>query len=171
MFGKVEELLPLTLAGSRLNRGLSLLKDYLDGRSPELDKIVRGQKAGDSTRIQIEGDSLYVIIQCYAPKPAQEGRFEAHQRHTDLQFLCAGREWIDVCDLQKQSGLPACDAKGNVFFPLGNAAHSRLLLAAGNVAVLFPNDAHAPCLRVEEGEDELVRKIVVKVKDAHLAAE
>jgi beta-galactosidase beta subunit len=66
-----------------------------------------------------------------------------------------------------QAALPAYDAKGNIFLPLGTAAHSRLLLEAGDLAVLFPNDAHAPCLRVEEGKDELVRKIVVKVKDAH----
>jgi biofilm protein TabA len=168
LFGKVEDLLPLIRPGSRLHRGLSLLKDYLDGRSPELDKIVRNQKAGDKAQITIDGDSLFLIIQCYAPKPPQEGRFEAHQRHTDLQFICAGKEWIAVCDLRKQTGLPAFDANGNVFFPLGNAAHSRLLLEAGNVAVLFPNDAHAPCLRVEGDKDDLVRKIVVKVKDAHL---
>jgi len=35
---------------------------------------------------------------------------------------------------------------------------------------LMPPDAHAACLRpVDEGEEgELVRKIVVKIKDAHL---
>jgi biofilm protein TabA len=171
MFGKVEDLLPLTRPGTPLHKGLSLLKDYLDGRSPELDKTIRGQKAGDSARIQIDGDALYAIAQCYAPKPRQEGKFEAHERHTDLQFLCAGREWIDVCDLRRQSGLAGYDEKGNVFFPLGNAARSRVLLEAGTVAVLFPNDAHAPCLRVEDGKEELVRKIVVKIKDAHLGVD
>jgi biofilm protein TabA len=169
LFGKVEDLLLVTRSGSRLNRGFSLLKDFLDGRSPELNQTLRGQKAGDSARIPIEGDSLYVILQCYAPKPRPEGRFEAHQRHTDLQFIFAGKEWMEVCDLRRQTGLPAYDANGNIFFPLGNTAHSRLLLEAGTVAVLFPNDAHAPCLRVEESKEELVRKIVVKIKDAHLA--
>jgi biofilm protein TabA len=169
MFGKVEDLLPLTRPGSPLNKGLSLLKDYLDGRSPEFDKTVRGQKASDKAQITLEGDSLFVIVQCYVPKPRAEGKFEAHRRHTDLQFLCAGREWIDVCDLRQQTGLGGYDANGNVFFPLGNTPRSRVLLEAGTVAVLFPNDAHAPCLRVEDGKDELVRKIVVKVKDAHLA--
>jgi biofilm protein TabA len=169
LFGKVGDLLPLTRPDSHLHRGLSLLQEYLAGRSPELDQLVRGQKAGDKAQLAIDGDSLYLIVQCYAPKPRAEGRFEAHQYHTDLQFLCAGREWIEVCDLRRQNALPTYDANGNIFFPLGDGAHSRLLLEAGTVAVLFPEDAHAPCLRVAEGNEELVRKIVVKVKDAHRA--
>jgi beta-galactosidase beta subunit len=41
-------------------------------------------------------------------------------------------------------------------------------LHAGEVAVLMPADAHAACLRVAGEEEALVRKIVVKIKDAHL---
>ena len=60
------------------------------------------------------------------------------------------------------------DAKGNVYFPMGDKVHHRLLLRAGDVAVLMPPDAHAACLMAEGEEGELVRKIVVKVRDAHL---
>lgn len=86
-----------------------------------------------------------------------------------IEFSLPTTEWIDVCDLPTQINLPPFDAKGNVFFPLGTAARSRVRLAAGDVAVLFPNDAHAPCLRVEDVPDALVRKVVIKIKDAHLA--
>jgi biofilm protein TabA len=168
LFGKVEDLLPLVHPGSRLHRGLALLKDYLDGRSVELDQIVRRQQAGDKARIDLDGDLLYLIIQCRAPKPPAEWRFEAHQRHTDVQFLCAGVERIDVCDLRRQTGPPAYDASGNMYFPLGDAPHTRLRLERGDCAVFFPNEAHAPCLPVAGAPDELLRKIVVKIKDAHL---
>jgi beta-galactosidase beta subunit len=73
-----------------------------------------------------------------------------------------------VCNLDSVHPKPSYDANGNVFFPVGDVAHSRLLLSAGEVAVLLPQDAHAPSLQVNDGEIELVRKIVVKVMDAHL---
>ena len=141
----------------------------ISGRSPEISLILSRQKAGDVAKLPVEGDELYMLIQTYKARSREQGRFEAHQRHTDLQYLCAGQEWVDFCDLDARPNLPAYDGNGNLYFPLGTRAHSRLLLRAGNVAVLFPNDAHAPCLRVEGSQDELVRKIVVKVKDAHLA--
>lgn len=168
MFGKVEELAGLAQPASRLKRGLALLQDYREGRRPEWVKVLAGLKAGEKAEIAVEGDTLYAILQCYRPKPRAEGRFEAHQRHTDLQYLSEGTEWIDVCHLREQANLPPFDANGNVFFPLGTTACSRVRLAAGDVAVLFPNDAHAPCLRVEDAPDALVRKIVIKLKDAHL---
>jgi biofilm protein TabA len=166
MFGKVEELIVQVHPASRLRSGLALLRDYREGRLPEFDRVLAGLKAGEKAEIAIAGDTLRAILQHYSPKPRDEGRFEAHQCHTDLQYLSEGAEWIDVCDLHAQSDLPPFDARGNVYFPLGTAAHSRVRLNPGEVAVLFPSDAHAPCLRVEDVPDTLVRKIVIKVKDA-----
>lgn len=168
MFGKVEELIELVQPATRLKSGFAVLLDYRQGRRPEFARILAGLQAGEKSEIAIEGDNLYAILQCYRPKARAAGRFEAHQRHTDLQYLGEGTEWIDVCGLHAQVDLPPFDAKGNVFFPLGTAAHSRVRLAAGDVAVLFPNDAHAPCLCVEDAPDALVRKIVIKIKDALL---
>lgn len=168
MFGKVEELAGLVQSASRLRKGIAILQDFREGRRPEWVKILGELKAGEKAEVAIEGDTLYAILQCYHPKPRAEGRFEAHQRHTDLQYLSEGAEWIEVCDLSAQTGLPPFDANGNVFFPLGPTAPSRVRLVAGTVTVLFPNDAHAPCLRIEDSPAGLVRKIVIKVKDAHL---
>lgn len=170
MFGKVEDLVAHVVPRSRLQQGLLLLQEFRQGRSPQISQIILSQKPGEVARLSIEGDALYVLVQCYKARAREQGRFEAHQRHTDLQYLCQGQEWIEVCDLQAQPNLPGYDTNGNLYFPPGvETRSSRLLLQTGNVAVLFPNDAHAPCLRVEGDGDQLVRKIVVKVKDAGLA--
>ena len=130
--------------------------------------MVSSQSIGDSAKVPVEGDALYLIVQCYRTRPRDQGRFEAHQCYTDVQYICDGQECIEVCDLRARLGaLPAYDANGNVFFPLEAAARERVVLRAGEGVVLFPNDAHAACLRVDLGEGQVVRKIVVKVKDAH----
>jgi YhcH/YjgK/YiaL family protein len=168
LLGRIEDLAVLLHPDGRLRRGLQLLQDCLTGRLASVASQLSSLEPGESQRVPVEGDTLFLLLQCYRTKRRAEGRFEAHQRHTDLQFLWSGCEWIEVCDLRAQRHLPPYDAGGNLYFPLGDGAHSRLLLQAREVAILCPQDAHAPCLSLNgEGED-LVRKIVVKIKDAHL---
>jgi YhcH/YjgK/YiaL family protein len=168
MLGKLEDLAERVIPHSRLGRGLALLQDCLAGRFPGIAGLVDNLRAGETRRVTVEGEALYMLIQCYQSKRRSEGRFEAHARHTDLQYVWSGRERIEVCDLHAVQSKPAYDANGNVFFPVGEAVHSHLLVRAGEVAVLLPEDAHAPCLQANDGEGELVRKIVVKIQDAHL---
>jgi YhcH/YjgK/YiaL family protein len=168
MLGTIDGLTPLVHPGSRLKRGLVLLQDCVTGRLPEIMNQLSILAPGETRKISLDGDALYIIVQCYAPRTREQGRFEAHERYTDLQFLWSGRECIEVCDVRSQPNMPRYDSQGNVYFPLGNQAHSRLLLHAGEVAVLLPEDAHAACLSLGGEGEELVRKIVVKIRDAHL---
>jgi len=168
MLGKVDDLTELVNPRSRLGRGLALLQDCLAGRLPSVTGEIAKLQPGETRRVAMDGDAVYLLIQCYQSKQRSEGRFEAHARHTDLQYVWSGRERIEICDLRASQPKPAYDTNGNVFFPISDGAHSHLLLQAGEVAVLLPQDAHAPCLRAADAEGELVRKIVVKIQDAHL---
>jgi YhcH/YjgK/YiaL family protein len=168
MFGTIELLIAQVNPASRLHEGLLLLRDFREGRRPEISLIFSRQSAGDVARIAVHDDSLYMLIQTYKARDLKQARFEAHQYHTDLQYVCAGQEWVRFCDLRTKINPPAYDQNNNIYFPLDSGDHSRLLLNNGNVGVFFPDDAHAPCLRVEGREDEWIRKIVVKVKDIHL---
>jgi YhcH/YjgK/YiaL family protein len=170
MLGRVDDLARLVDPRSRLGRGLALLQDCLTGQFPGVAGEMAGLRPGETRRLNVDGDAVYLLIQCYQPKCWEEGRFEAHERHTDLQFLWSGRECIEVCDLH--SALPSVtyDGKGNVYFPLGDKTQQRLLLQAGEVAVLLPRDAHAAGMKPKGAGEDLVRKIVVKVQDAHLPA-
>jgi biofilm protein TabA len=168
ILGKVEDLAALVHPESRLRRGLDLLQDCLAGRLPEVVSQLTSLPPGANRRVTVNGDSLYLLIQCYTTRRRVEGRFEAHARHADLQFLWSGHECIEVFDVRRLQPSPTYDESGNAYFPITNELHSRMLLQAGEVAILLPQDAHAPCLSFQNGEESLVRKIVVKVKDAHL---
>jgi YhcH/YjgK/YiaL family protein len=168
MIGKPQDLLALLHPASRLTRGLKVLQDCIAGGLPEVTHEVTTLVPGATKRLDLEGDAFYLLLQCYQPKRRDEGRFEAHERHTDLQFLSSGREIIEVCDLHSVLPSVTYDAKGNVYFPLVDQTQQRLLLRAGEVAVLLPGEAHAACLKPEGEGEELVRKVVVKIRDAHL---
>jgi YhcH/YjgK/YiaL family protein len=168
LLGRIENLADLVHPGGRLRRALEVLRDCVAGRRSDIATQMASLQPGETRRIPVDGEALYLLLQCYRTKNRAEGRFEAHQRYTDLQYVWSGREHIEVCDLHACQPQPAYDASGNVFFPIGAMARSNLLVQAGEVAVLLPQDAHAPCLRTPDDDGELVRKIVVKVRDAHL---
>ena len=110
-------------------------------------------------RIEIDGDTLFANSQSYTPR-LRDGKFEVHRKYIDVQFLLSGREEIDVCDL---SDLTETDPyKGEIEASFGVAdTYSTVVLRAGELAILFPEDAHRPGITSEAcGE---VRKIIVKV--------
>jgi biofilm protein TabA len=170
IFGKLEDLSVQLQSNNRLKKALLILQDYSAGRLPGVTKAAANQRIGDTTRISLEGDDLYVLIQCYMPSNRETARFEAHQHFTDLQCVCEGSEYITVCSLRDEKAVPPFDTSGNTYFPVGSEPCNHIILRRGDIAVLFPNDAHAACLAVDGRNNELVRKIVVKVRDA-LSAE
>ncbi len=169
MHGRVDDLVKLVHPTSRLRRGLDLLMSFQAGCLPDVSARLCSLRPGESCRFDLEGGAFYLLCQCYFPKQREEGRFEAHARHTDLHFLWSGRECIEVDDLRSRNVPADYDKNGDVRFPMEDNSSSRLVLGPGQVAVLTPEDAHAPCLRPAFGGGEVVLKIVVKIQDAHLA--
>jgi YhcH/YjgK/YiaL family protein len=111
-------------------------------------------------RIEIDGSKVYALVQSYVSKP--EPRFEAHQRYLDIQYVTHGKElfgWAAVTVLVPADPYnPEKDVvKGAV--PAEEASFVRL--SAGQLAVVWPSDAHAPGMA--DGEPAPVRKIVIKV--------
>jgi YhcH/YjgK/YiaL family protein len=120
----------------------------------------------EAVRVKISGEKIFALHQSYLTKPLSEGRFEAHKRFIDLQYIQTGTELIRVASrigglegIERKSTEPYDRTRDLEFFQLTEG--SNLLMKPGMVAILYPEDLHAPCLA--SGEPELVQKIVVKV--------
>ena len=108
-------------------------------------------------RIDLDGDALYVLVQEYFPKPVSEGKWEAHRRYADVQYMLQGCERIDhglidhmlLGEYDPEKDFQALSGQGQT-----------MLLEAGSFVVFFPQDAHMPGLAT--GKSELVKKIVFK---------
>lgn len=112
-------------------------------------------------RHEIDGDDVFALVQRYQTRPVA-GQPEAHRRYVDIQFIVAGREGIQWAPLESLTEVtkPYDDATDAGFFAAGGALVP-VRVAAGQFAILFPDDAHAPCCAWAEPEP--VIKIVVKV--------
>jgi YhcH/YjgK/YiaL family protein len=134
-----------------LSQNLKTALDWLD--------TARQQDLPDG-RVEIDGNRVYALVQSYVSKP--EPRFEAHQRYLDIQYLAGGKElfgWADVRALIPAD--PYNPEKDVVKGAVPEALASFVRLGAGQMAIVWPEDAHAP--GVADGGPAPVKKIVVKV--------
>jgi len=107
-------------------------------------------------------DQIFGVAQEFDSLPDAKGRWESHQKNIDIQFVVSGTELIKAAHLdqltvaedalQKNDALYYDDFKGN---------YSRIILRPGDFGIFLPEDAHKPCLQVEDSVK--VKKIVVKV--------
>jgi biofilm protein TabA len=151
--------------------------DFLGGLSETLDTAFDWIRKGawenlPIGRHPIDGDRVFLLVSEYETKDPDSCLFETHRRNIDIQMLVSGREYIMVRSAAGMKVhtpyspdiefLDGNDRVGNQA-PGGSIrdAHT-IVLAPGIAVVLFPEDAHKPCVRVSESP-ETVRKIVVKV--------
>ncbi|HEX8392311.1 MAG TPA: YhcH/YjgK/YiaL family protein [Longimicrobium sp.] len=113
-------------------------------------------------RHEIDGDDVFALVARYETGPSTEKRFEAHRVYVDLQYVAEGSERIlHAPAAAMQVEVPYAAENDIVWFAEPPFASS-LLMRAGNLAILHPDDAHKPgCMA---GGRHAVTKIVVKVR-------
>jgi YhcH/YjgK/YiaL family protein len=93
-------------------------------------------------RYELDGTNLFVLIQDYETKSKDKGKWEAHRRYFDIQYIIAGRELIgyanlDLCKVgnydETKDFQEILEADG--VFPA---------LVPGMFMILAPQDAHMP---------------------------
>lgn len=111
-------------------------------------------------RTYLRGDDLYVSHSPQArTRPAAEAPLESHRAYIDVQVVLEGTDTIGWAPLEacREITAPYDPAKDILFFREAPRCHVQL--QPGQLAVFFPEDAHAPLI----GQGEVVRKSVVKV--------
>jgi YhcH/YjgK/YiaL family protein len=113
--------------------------------------------------VEIDGDRVFALVQSYQTVAAGDPVLcEAHRKYIDVQYVAAGEEVIGWASTGRLTITADYDqAKEAWFGTLPPADTTFVRLAAGELAVLYPTDGHAP--RLAAGAPAAVKKIVVKV--------
>jgi YhcH/YjgK/YiaL family protein len=109
-------------------------------------------------RVEIDGDQVFALVQEYTSKPMEQGRWEAHRKFIDIQYIVSGEEnigYANVADLT----LGEYNEEKDRYIPQGEGSFVRL--SAGMFGVYMPEDAHMPNMAVDQPQP--VKKVVVKV--------
>ena len=127
----------------------------------EFLRRTRGTDLPDG-RTEIDGTKVYVLVQSYQTRAENANpTFEAHQKYIDVQYLVSGKEIIGWAPLDRVSTTVPYDKEGDALLGKVSGEYTPVHMAAGQLVVLYPSDAHAPGLA--DGEPNLAKKIIVKV--------
>lgn len=127
--------------------------DFL--RRPDIHSLVDG-------RVDIDGQNVFALVQRYETVMADIPRFECHRKYMDIQYIVSGEEIIGWAPAERMEVTETYDIERDICFgivPKGEV--TPVYLREGQLAVLYPEDAHAP--KLASGLTSPVIKIVVKV--------
>ncbi len=127
--------------------------DFL--RRPDIHALVDG-------KVDIDGEHVFAIVQRYETVIADIPRFECHRKYMDVQYIVSGEEIIGWVPAGRMVVTEEYDPEKDICFgivPKGEV--TPVYLQAGQLAVLYPEDAHAP--KLAAGSPSPVIKIVVKL--------
>lgn len=101
-----------------------------------------------------------IIVKSEEPAllPREKARLEAHRRYIDIHVPLKGTEimgWAPVSATKHRNG--EFDNDNDITF-FGDSAHSLLHVKVGQIAIFFPEDAHAPNIGLGNH-----RKLCIKV--------
>lgn len=104
-------------------------------------------------------ETMYVLVQEYNTKLKEDGKWEAHRRYIDLQYVVRGAEGMGYANLHHlQQGEYDADKDFLPLFGEGDLVQ----LKSGCFVLLFPEDAHMPSMAIGN-ISEPAKKVVVKI--------
>jgi biofilm protein TabA len=107
---------------------------------------------------EIDGRRLYAVVQRYTTRPLQQGKWEAHRRYLDVQFVASGIERIGYAAASSMGPGQYDEARD---FEELTGVGDYVTLRAGDLMVLWPGEGHMP--GIAAGSPSEVTKVVVKV--------
>lgn len=113
-------------------------------------------------RVEIDGDRVFALVQRYQTMMTDAPKFECHRTYIDVQFIVSGEEVIGWAPWERMTITETYNSDKDICF--GSVANGRwtpVHLQAGQLAVLWPEDGHAP--KLASSSSSPVMKIVVKV--------
>jgi YhcH/YjgK/YiaL family protein len=123
--------------------------DYL--RTTDLDSLPCGKH-------DIDGDTIFALVQEYQTKPIAECKLESHKKYIDIQYVIRGEEMIGITTQNNQTILEQNLEKDYTFY---EGTTSLIRVSKGMFTIFFPDDLHQPCVQTETVLE--VKKVVIKV--------
>lgn len=111
----------------------------------------------ENDEYEITSDKIKANVQEYQTK--QQGKFEAHKKYIDIQYMIKGSEKMAISAVSALTPQTEYDTEKDVQFFEGKG--DLITVPKGFFTIFYPQDAHMPCL--ENKTSELVKKVVIKI--------
>ena len=111
--------------------------------------------------LELENGVKVKILE-YNSKSWEESTWETHDNYFDIQYIVKGSEYMGVCSRDELTQVvKPYNPEKDITLYADPAVYGKILLRAGDFAVLAPEDGHKPSVFVKESIP--MKKIVLKV--------
>lgn len=128
-------------------------------------RCVRQEHFLDELRVKkrIEGKGFCVLLQEYETHSDENGRWETHKEHIDIQYILAGEERTGYVNIAELGPIIESSQEKDFYFYVGPATADWVTVHSGEFVIFFPTDGHMPSLHVNDTPEDVV-KVVFKVE-------
>jgi len=107
----------------------------------------------------IISDDAYALVKRYDSKEIENCKYEAHKNYIDVQYVASGDEYIGWAT-KKSITVDTYIEEKDQYHLSGNG--ELYPLHGGEFMILFPEDAHMPCIK--NGKIMHIEKIILKIR-------
>ena len=141
-------------------KNISLYKGLTPAIDTALDYIAKVTPEVENGTYFLD-NGVKVVISEYTTRLVNEKGYEAHRRFADIQFCVVGTELVRCKPLaQVEESIPYNPDKDVARYT--DCPGADLIVGEGYFLLVFPEDAHEPCLAID-GVQAPVKKVVVKI--------
>ena len=124
---------------------------YVNPRFPSTFDALRKLAAEPFTkgRKEVDGDQIFINCAEYTTNPPETSSMEFHKRYIDVMWMLDGEEIIGIHPVSALKNIKKeYDAEGDYALADLDPKYTQLVMKKGMVAILFPEDAHAPSMQL-----------------------
>lgn len=106
-------------------------------------------------------ENSFVLEQSYITKNKKDCLFESHKKYIDIQYMFKGDEIMEVENIDNLSVTTAYNEDLDYAKYTQTNNSSTLIIKENELAIFYPQDAHMPCIKIDENKK--IIKAVFKI--------
>ncbi len=106
-------------------------------------------------------ENCFILEQAYITKDKKDCFFESHRKYIDIQYIFEGSEIMEVENINKLQITQEYNESLDFAKYEQKPNSSTLIINENELAIFYPNDAHMPCIKVDNNQK--IIKAVFKI--------
>jgi biofilm protein TabA len=158
LFGTLETL-KSQVYDSKFEKAFAYIEKLQDENSNEY-KTLLNTKVGECNKIVLD-ENCFILEQAYITKDKKDCLYESHKTYIDIQYMFKGDEIMEVENVNNLTVTTEYNPDLDYAKYAQTANSSVLKIRENELAIFYPNDAHMPCIKIDENKK--IIKAVFKI--------
>ena len=158
LFGTLQTL-KSQVCSSKFEKAFAYIEKLQDKNSNEY-KTLLNVKVGECNKIVLD-ENCFVLEQSYVTKDKKDCLYESHKTYIDIQYMFEGDEIMEVENVNNLTITTEYNPDLDYAKYAQTANSSILKIRENELAIFYPNDAHMPCIKIDENKK--IIKAVFKI--------